>query len=143
MAVDNRAIADEVFEAIGTGHQISTFTSRPEGLTLEDSYRAADFLNRRREARGDRRLGRKIGFTNRTIWAQYNVYAPIWGYVYGSTVHDLRKTESLQLGGFLEPRIEPEVVFGLAVAPSPEMDEAALLSCVDWIAHGFEIVQSI
>jgi 2-oxo-3-hexenedioate decarboxylase len=58
-------------------------------------------------------------------------------------VRDLGKTESLQLAGFLEPRIEPEVVFGLAVAPSPEMDEAALLSCVDWVAHGFEIVQSI
>ena len=24
-------------------------------------------------------VGRKIGFTNRTIWAEYNVYGPIWG----------------------------------------------------------------
>jgi 2-keto-4-pentenoate hydratase len=143
MAIDTRAIADEVFEALGTGHQISTFTSRPGGLTLDDSYRSAELLNRMRESRADKRLGRKIGFTNRTIWAQYNVYAPIWGYVYESTVHDLGKRESLQLAGFLEPRIEPEVVFGLAVAPSPDMDEAALLSCVDWVAHGFEIVQSI
>jgi 2-oxo-3-hexenedioate decarboxylase len=143
MTVDNRAIANEVFAAIGAGHQISPLTSRPGGLTLDDSYRAAELLNRMREVRGDKRLGRKIGFTNRTIWEQYNVYAPVWGYVYDSTVHDLGQMDLLQLVGFLEPRIEPEIIFGLAIAPSPEMDEVALLSCVDWVAHGFEIVQSI
>jgi 2-oxo-3-hexenedioate decarboxylase len=49
----------------------------------------------------------------------------------------------LPLVGFPEPRIEPEIVFGLASSPAPEMDETTLLSCVDWVAHGFEIVQSI
>jgi 2-keto-4-pentenoate hydratase len=34
-------------------------------------------------------------------------------------------------------------VFGLAHAPTPEMDETALISCIEWVAHGFEIVQSI
>jgi 2-oxo-3-hexenedioate decarboxylase len=140
---DIHAIADEVFGIIDTGRQTSTFTSRVEGLTLDDGYRVAALLNRKREARGEKRLGRKIGFTNRTIWQQYNVYSPIWGYIYGSTVFDLSDTSSFPLAGFAEPRIEPEVVFGLASAPAPNMDETALLSCVDWVAHGFEIVQSI
>jgi 2-oxo-3-hexenedioate decarboxylase len=140
---DIYVIADEVFATIGTGRQIIPFTSRPAGLTLDDSYRIIALLNRRFEARGDKRLGRKIGFTNRTIWQQYNVYAPIWGYIYDSTVHDLSNTPSLPLPRFTEPRIEPEVVFGLRRAPASDMDETALLSCVDWIAHGFEIVQSI
>ena len=43
----------------------------------------------------------------------------------------------------LEPRIEPEIAFGLARAPEPGMDEAALLRCIGWVAHGFEIVQSM
>ena len=140
---DIHAIADEVFATIGTGRQIAPFTSRPGGLTLDGSYRVTALLNKRYEARGDKKLGRKIGFTNRTIWEQYNVYAPIWGYVYDSTVHDLSNTASLPLAGFTEPRIEPEVVFGLGGAPTSSMDETALLSCVDWVAHGFEIVQSI
>jgi len=140
---DIDAIADEVFATIGTGGQISAFTSRPAGLTVDDGYRVTALLNRKREARGEIRLGRKIGFTNRTIWEQYNVYAPIWGHVYDSTVYDLTNTTSLPLVGFAEPRIEPEIIFGLASVPAPDMDEAALLSCVDWVAHGFEIVQSI
>ena len=34
-------------------------------------------------------------------------------------------------------------MFGLAAPPEPGMDEHALIRCIDWIAHGFEIVQSI
>ena len=50
---------------------------------------------------------------------------------------------AIPLGDFAEPRIEPEIVFGLSAAPSPDMDEAALMDCIDWVAHGYEIVQSI
>jgi 2-keto-4-pentenoate hydratase len=137
------AVAEEIFANLGSGRQIAPFTSRPAGLTLDDAYRASALLNQKREARGEKRLGRKIGFTNRTIWAQYNVYAPIWGYVYDTTVHDLAETTTLPLKGLAEPRIEPEIVFGLGAVPSAEMDDAALLACIDWVAHGFEIVQSL
>ena len=47
------------------------------------------------------------------------------------------------MSDFAEPRIEPEIIFGLGKAPSPNMDESALLDCIDWIALGYEIVQSI
>jgi len=137
------AVADEVLATLGSGRQIAPFTARPSGLTLEKSYRTLALLDRKRTGRGEIRRGRKIGFTNRTIWAQYKVYAPIWGYVYDTTVHELSNTSSLPLDAFAEPQIEPEIVFGLARAPSPDMDEGALITCIDWVAHGFEIVQSI
>ena len=143
MTADIDAIADEVLATLGSGRQIAPFTTRPNGLTIEESYCALALLDRKRVAHGETRFGRKIGFTNRTIWAQYNVYAPIWGYVYDTTVHELSNTASLPLDAFAEPRIEPEIVFGLARAPSPDMDEGALIACIDWVAHGFEIVQSI
>ena len=42
----------------------------------------------------------------------------------------------------MQPRIEPEVVFGIN-APVPVRDDpSAVLACVEWIAPGFEIVQS-
>ena len=90
-----------------------------------------------------RPIGRKIGFTNRTIWPQYGVYAPIWGYVFDTTVYELATVDALPLATLSEPRIEPEIMFGLKSAPAPDMDEAALLECVEWVALGFEIVQSI
>ena len=138
-------IAAAAMEALGEGgRQIATFTSRDPAFDLDRAYRVTPVVRRLREARGERVVGRKIGFTNRNIWAQYGVYAPIWGYVYDSTMRDLASLDGpVPLAAFAEPRIEPEIVFGLASAPRAGMDEAALLSCIGWVAHGFEIVQSI
>jgi 2-keto-4-pentenoate hydratase len=138
-----KAIAEEAFAALSNTRQISPFSSRPAGLAVDDAYRVTPLVRRMYEAGGAKTTGRKIGFTNRTIWAQYGVYAPIWGYVFDRSVHDLAAVEALPLAPFSEPRIEPEIVFGLAEAPAAQMDETALLSCIAWIALGFEIVQSI
>jgi 2-oxo-3-hexenedioate decarboxylase len=142
--IDHQAIAAEAFAALDTGHQITPFSARLAAFDLDDAYRVTATIRQMRERRGELPVGRKIGFTNRTIWAEYNVYGPIWGYVYNRTAHDLAELgETFSLGGLAEPRIEPEIVFKLAVAPAPGMDETALLACVDWVAHGFELVQSI
>jgi len=138
------AIASEAFAVLGTGRQITPFSERFSAFGLDDAYRTAALIKHMREARGDEPVGRKIGFTNRTIWAEYKVYAPMWGYVYNRTVHNLADLgRTFSLNGLAEPRIEPEIVFRLAAAPAPDMDETALLGCIDWVAHGFELVQSI
>jgi 2-oxo-3-hexenedioate decarboxylase len=101
-------------------------------------------IRQMREARGEIPMGRKIGFTNRTLWAEYSVGKRIWGYVYDQTVHNLADLgNTFSLAGLAEPRIEPEIVFKLALTPDPDMDETTLFSCIDWVGHGFEIVQSI
>ena len=142
--MDLQDIAEEAFAVLGTGRQIAPFSTACPDFRLEEAYRVAAAVRAKREARGERPIGRKIGFTNRTIWAEYGVHAPIWGYVYDSTVRDLgSEAREVSLSGFAEPRIEPEIVFGLAAPPTPGMDERALIRCIDWIAHGFEIVQSI
>ena len=137
------AIAAEAFAALGNARQVSPFSSCPQGLSLDDAYRVMPLVRQMYEAAGAKSVGRKIGFTNRTIWSEYGVYAPIWGYVFDRTVHDLAAVKTLPLAPFSEPRIEPEIIFGLATAPAAEMDDTALLSCIAWVALGFEIVQSI
>src|ERR1700692_4420147 len=138
-----RAIAAEAFAALGNARQIPPFSSRPQALSVDDAYRVTPLVRQMYEAGGAKALGRKIGLTNRTIWRQYGVFAPIWGYVFDRSAHDFAAVETLPLALFSEPRIEPEIVFGLAAAPSAQMDETALSSCIAWIALGFEIVQSI
>jgi 2-oxo-3-hexenedioate decarboxylase len=41
----------------------------------------------------------------------------------------------------VQPKVEPEIVLHLASAPRVDDDLAALFGRIDWIAHGFEIVQ--
>src|SRR5215472_10716833 len=79
---DHEAIAAEALVAMDGAHQIAPFSARYPGLTLDDAYRISARLCELRTARGERVIGRKIGFTNRTIWAEYGVYAPLWGFVF-------------------------------------------------------------
>ena len=65
---DIAAIAAEIFATLGTAGQVTPFTSRPAGLSIDDAYRVSAALHAMREARGEKPRGRKIGFTNRTIW---------------------------------------------------------------------------
>ncbi len=96
----------------------------------------------RREARGERRLGHKIGFTNRSLWPLYGVHHPIWGPVWHTTVTWLDRPEArLSVGRWAEPRLEPEIVLGLARSPrTTDIDHVH--DCLDWVAHGVEIVTS-
>lgn len=138
-----RSVAAEAYTSLRDTRQIPPFSSRPAELSVEEAYRVTPLVRQLYEAEGARVVGRKIGFTNRTIWAQYGVYAPIWGYVFDRSASDLAAVEALPLKPFSEPRIEPEIMFGLRAPPSADMDEQALSDCIEWVALGFEIVQSI
>lgn len=135
---------DRLLAAADGGPQLEPITDADPHFGVERAYETLAELHARRKGQGWCPVGRKIGFTNRTIWKQYGVYAPIWGYMYDSTVHNLADIPgAVPLAAFAEPRIEPEIVFGMSATPEAGMDERDLLSCVGWVAHGYEIVQSL
>lgn len=95
-----------------------------------------------RVARGERPVGYKIGFTNRTIWAKYGVSHPIWAPMYDSTVRSVDSAAAtIDANNFVEPRLEPEMVIRLASAPA-EATPSGVAQSLEWVAHGIEIVQS-
>jgi 2-oxo-3-hexenedioate decarboxylase len=137
-------LAGDLVDLLGTARQIPPISRDHPELDLPAAYAIAARVLDLRRARGEHPVGRKIGFTNTTIWDRYNVTGPMWSHVYAGTVHDLPAARGrFALAGLPEPRIEPEIVFGLVAAPDAGMNEAALLDCIGWVAHGFEIVQSV
>ncbi|MFO1395692.1 MAG: fumarylacetoacetate hydrolase family protein [Burkholderiales bacterium] len=122
---------------------LAPITSWAPGFTVADAYRALAALEQRRRERGWRPVGRKIGFTNRTLWPRYGVFAPMWAHVWDATFTDAPAgSASVSLAGTVEPRLEPEVVFGLAGPVAATDDPVAVLGAVAWMAPGFEVVQS-
>lgn len=112
-------------------------------FSLDDAYAVAELTRQQRIARGERPRGWKIGFTNRGIWPRYGVFAPIWGMVWDSTLQLLDGTEAtLSLAGLVQPRLEPEIVFGFARAPAPGASLQDLVACLAWVAHGLEVVHT-
>lgn len=143
-AMPNAArLADDVLAALSSRQQIPPLTSTV-GLDVAQAYRVSRAVTARRVAHGEVVVGRKIGFTNRTIWDEYGVHQPIYGPVYDTTLREVEgMIGGVSLAALVEPRIEPEIVLGLSSAPEASMDAAALMGCIGWVAHGFEIVQSL
>jgi 2-oxo-3-hexenedioate decarboxylase len=146
------AFAEELIAALGTAQPIAPFSGRDPSFDAARAYEVAARVHAARVARGEQPVGRKIGFTNRALWDEYGVREPIWGYVYDTTLFRPRGGRAAAaIGGFAAAKIEPEIVLHFKAAPpaaaaeqgrDPAEIEAAVLDCVDWIAHGFELVQS-
>lgn len=134
-------LANELIALHETPGQVAPFSERYPGLTPQQGYAAARALHEYRVAKGWKAIGRKIGFTNRTLWPRYGVHEPMWGMVYDRTlIRAERGQAAVSLHGLVQPRIEPEICFGLR-APPRAYTLPALLECLDWVAHSVELVQ--
>jgi 2-oxo-3-hexenedioate decarboxylase len=110
--------------------------------SAEAGYKIAFDLHSTRVGQGWRPVGRKIGFTNRSIWPRYGVFQPIFGFVYDRTLIDAPDNKAtVPLAGLAQPRIEPEICFGLKKSPPRSNDPREILGAIDWVAHSIEIVQ--
>jgi 2-oxo-3-hexenedioate decarboxylase len=145
-APDLEALAAELKAAEDAARQLPTFTSRYPAFGNDHGYDVARRVHRRRMEEGHVPAGRKIGFTNTTIWETYGVHEPMWGTMYGSTcvrADDSAARCSLErYRSLCEPRIEPEIMFCLRRAPTSQASPEEILDCVEWMAHGFEIVHT-
>ena len=65
----------------------------------------------------------------------------MWGTVYDRTlVFAQGDRATVSLAGLVQPRIEPEICFGMKASPRDRSKEA-LLAAISWIAHSIEIVR--
>jgi len=142
MAAASDALWAELIELDDAPREVRPFSERYPGLTAEAGYRAAAQLHAHRVAKGWRPVGRKIGFTNRTLWPRYGVYEPMWGMVYDRTLLAAEQDRvTVPLAGLVQPRIEPEICFKLKGKPPASRDPERLLASIEWVAHSIEIVQ--
>jgi len=143
MSLTLSEIADRLISAYDAGSLIDPITKSRPGFSVSEAYEVLAEIEARRRRQGWQPVGRKIGFTNRTIWERYGVWQPMWAHTWVHTVHFAADGQAeLSLEKIVQPRIEPEVVFKLKAPVPAAEDAAAVLDCVEWIAAGFEIVQS-
>jgi len=108
------------------------------------AYQTALQVRQLRVARGEQPRGFKIGFTNRSIWERYQVFEPIWGTVWDTTLSMANAAGecSIDISRMCQPRLEPELVFGMRSTPPADLTLDTLFDAIDWMASGFEVVQS-
>ena len=137
-------IARDLQDAQDRAGLIAPISAGNPDFDLDAAYQVAAELMRVRSSRGSRPVGRKIGFTNRSIWALYGVDAPMWAHVYDDTVSYAEGGRAqVSLAGTVSPRMEPEILFKLrSPVPVGCSDPEQLLRSAEWYAHSVEIVHS-
>lgn len=133
---DFAALAGRLDEAAVTATPIPQIVAAA-GVDAGSAYTIQDALIERRLGRGERLVGLKMGLTSRVKMAQVGVDEVIWGRLTdGMRIAD---GGTVDLGGYIHPRIEPEVAFLLAHSPEPGGDFS---SAVRAVAPALEIIDS-
>ncbi len=85
--VRRRRTRDRLIAAYDAARTIAPITDEAADFDVAAAYAVLAEIERRRREQGWVPAGRKIGFTNRTIWPRYGVYDPIWAHTWTHTVH--------------------------------------------------------
>lgn len=143
---DIQAIAAELLTAKKQGSLVQRPSANYQDFDIGDAYTVGAELTRQLREQGRTPTGRKIGFTNPTMWPRLGLDAVIWAYTYDNTVQYAPNNQiTFNIKGLAAPKIEPEIVFKLrtplALSGSSEaQDPLKILEAVEWLALGFEIV---
>lgn len=139
---DIETLAERLMACYTERALLTPLSATHRDFDIGTAYRVLDQISTLKRRAGWKPVGHKIGFTNRTIWTRYGVSHPIWAPMWSNSVrfaHDDR--ERMELAPFVQPRIEPEVVFKLRTPVSATAHAEEVLQSVEWLAPAFEIVQ--
>jgi 2-keto-4-pentenoate hydratase len=131
----------ELVEARQTVTTIRALSARCDNFSLADAYVVASFVDAEWTNADHHRNGVKIGLTNEHKWAALGVSAPMWGRTYTDTTVD-DCTSPVYIHALVSPRVEAEVIVGLARTLEPGASATEVALAIDWVALGFELVDS-
>lgn len=136
------SFADELYGALRERRTVPPLSARGAGLTIDDAYAISLDVMARRQADGERVIGKKIGVTSPAVQDMLGVHQPDFGFLTDrmwvrSGVVDM---DGL---GLIQPRAEAEIAFILkAPLAGPGVTAAQVLAATEAIAPCFEIVDS-
>ncbi len=127
-------------EAARTATAVPQLTDTYPNLSVADAYAIQALSVARRWARGERRIGYKMGLTSRAKMQQMGVSEIIWG----------RLTDAMRLeeGGqmsharYTHPRVEPEIAYIIGKPLAGNVTLAEALAAVEAVAPAMEIIDS-
>lgn len=120
-----------------------TATATPqltEPLSTEDAYAVQGQSMALRYARGERRIGIKMGMTSRAKMAQMGITEMLWGRLTDAMlVEDGGKVD---FAAFVHPRVEPEIAFLLREPLDETVTPMAARAALAGVAPALEIIDS-
>ncbi len=132
-------MAEIADEGARTGTAIAQFTNDHE-LDVPDAYAVQALSIARRVGRGEKVIGVKMGLTSRAKMAQVGVDSVIWGRLTDGML--LADGALVSLGGYVHPRVEPEVAFLMERPLSGPVTGLQAMQAVGGVAAAAEVIDS-
>lgn len=110
-------------------------------MDWEDAYAIQYEIRRRKQARGSRIIGLKMGLTSRAKIRQMGVRTPVFGFLpdYGAVADG----GEIAVRDLIHPKVEPEVAFVTkARLKGPGCHIGAVLAATDFVVPAMEIIDS-
>lgn len=137
------AYAHQLME-VRANARILPLLSQADSLTIEDAHQIARRIMEFRIGLGEKPVGKKIYFNIRTqslLLSENDRRDAIWAPIYNTTVRYAGNNTGIQsLAGAIQPCLSPQIVFKLGVTPPVGASVTEIAECIEWVAHGLEIV---
>ena len=136
-------LGEKLYTALRTRQPIPPLIASHPSLTIDDAYAISlDFL-KRREADGEKIVGKKIGVTSKAVQDMLNVFQPDFGFLTDRMRVADNETVDILQSKLLQPRAEAEIAFILKEdLNGPGIEQSDVLSATEFIVPCFEIVDS-
>ena len=133
--------SDELFRALRTQQPIRPLRERAE-LTIDDAYKISLGFLAKREADGERVIGKKIGVTSKAVQDMLGVDRPDFGFLTDRML--VSQGEEYRIAGnLIAPRAEAEIAFILkSDLIGPYVTDDDVLAATESVCACFEIVDS-
>lgn len=133
--------ATELYEALRARRTLPPLIARDPTLTIDDAYAISLAVLARRQADGERVVGKKIGVTSKPVQDMLGVHQPDFGFLTDRMW--IEGDIDVAREGLIQPRAEAEIAFLLRDAlKGPGVTAAQVIAATEAIAPCFEIVDS-
>ncbi|MEG1039230.1 MAG: fumarylacetoacetate hydrolase family protein [Pseudomonas sp.] len=105
------ALGDELFNALRGRTTLAPLTRRYPAISLDQAYRISLRFLQRREALGERVIGKKIGVTSRAVQQMLDVHQPDFGFLTDAMQVADGSEVSFARYQLIQPRAEGEIAF--------------------------------
>lgn len=136
---DLERLAAIVDDAALNANAIPQF-SEHSPLSVADGYAVQALSMQRRYARGDRRVGIKMGFTSRAKQVQMGLDDLIWGHL--TETMRMQEGGSISMAHYVHPRVEPEIAYLIKHELAGNISPLEAINGVAGIACAMEVIDS-
>lgn len=110
-------------------------------MDFRDAYAVQKLIQQRKQERGDRLVGYKMGLTSRAKMQQMGVDSPVYGFLMSS--FECQESSAVPVDRFIHPRVEAEIAFVLKEElQGPGCTVARVLAATDFVMPAIEIIDS-